>query len=165
MKKSKSVRTVKKDRKKEKPAKPAKKTRNREYEPIRQKLVSDKEMILKRVQSRSAEVKSLSETEVRDNVDLASDDYEKEVLYGLTDKELKGIKAIESALARIEGNTFGICEGCKKKINRERLLVVPSARFCIVCQNREEERARKERELVGQRESVGSFEGYHEEEE
>jgi len=38
---------------------------------------------------------------------------------------------VQSALARIEGGTFGICEVCKKPIEEARLDASPTARTCI----------------------------------
>ncbi|MCR4285675.1 MAG: TraR/DksA family transcriptional regulator [Candidatus Kaiserbacteria bacterium] len=39
---------------------------------------------------------------------------------------------IQSALARIETGTFGICEVCKNEIEEKRLAVSPTARTCMV---------------------------------
>ena len=45
---------------------------------------------------------------------------------------------ILEALERIDGGTFGQCEGCGVWIRKERLKAVPYARNCIDCQRKEE---------------------------
>ncbi|MFA6190456.1 MAG: TraR/DksA C4-type zinc finger protein [Candidatus Staskawiczbacteria bacterium] len=43
------------------------------------------------------------------------------------------LKDVNSALEKIENNTYGICEGCGKKIDEERLLACPDAKTCLKC--------------------------------
>jgi DnaK suppressor protein len=38
---------------------------------------------------------------------------------------------IEHALGRMENGTYGICEACGARIDAERLLARPAARFCL----------------------------------
>lgn len=47
--------------------------------------------------------------------------------------ELK-LRAINSALEKIENNNYGTCEACKKEMSKERLLACPEAKTCIGCQ-------------------------------
>ena len=44
------------------------------------------------------------------------------------------LKDIGRALEKIEKGNYGKCEKCKKDIPRERLEIVPEARFCLNCQ-------------------------------
>jgi RNA polymerase-binding transcription factor DksA len=46
------------------------------------------------------------------------------------------LKDINSALEKIEGKKYGICEKCGKKISTERLKVCPEAKFCIKCEKK-----------------------------
>ncbi len=46
--------------------------------------------------------------------------------------ELK-LKDVNSALEKMENGTYGICEGCGKPIDEERLLACPEARNCLKC--------------------------------
>ena len=41
---------------------------------------------------------------------------------------------VQAALRRIDAGTFGICDGCEDNIDRKRLIAVPWALSCIVCQ-------------------------------
>jgi DnaK suppressor protein len=43
------------------------------------------------------------------------------------------LKNVNSALEKIENNTYGICEKCGKEIDEERLHACPEARICIKC--------------------------------
>ncbi len=53
------------------------------------------------------------------------------------------LRAVESALRRIEHNKFGVCQACEEPIGEKRLLIVPTATHCISCQCELEERAKK----------------------
>ena len=46
----------------------------------------------------------------------------------------------ESALARIEAGTYGICESCGQPIGKARLQAFPRAVLCVTCKQREERR-------------------------
>ena len=65
--------------------------------------------------------------------DLASDTYEEEVELDLLENEHEILKEVNDALTRIEEGTFGICEECRQEISRERLQVLPYARYCLRC--------------------------------
>ena len=47
------------------------------------------------------------------------------------------------ALERIDRGEFGLCVGCGKEINAERLEAVPHARLCIECKSKEERQKNK----------------------
>jgi len=40
---------------------------------------------------------------------------------------------VERALRKIEKGNYGICEKCGKEIKKERLEVLPEAKFCSLC--------------------------------
>ncbi len=40
---------------------------------------------------------------------------------------------VELALKKIANNQYGICEICRKQINRKRLEILPTARYCLSC--------------------------------
>ena len=43
------------------------------------------------------------------------------------------LEYIESALAKIEKGSYGICEMCDEPIAKDRLNAKPHAKYCIVC--------------------------------
>ncbi|MFH1282404.1 MAG: TraR/DksA family transcriptional regulator [bacterium] len=81
-----------------------------------------------------------NEGEVGDEADVASSSLEKEITFELNDNERVMLDNIESALAKIDRNVFGLCESCRKKITETRLKAMPFARFCISCQSKSEQK-------------------------
>ncbi len=75
--------------------------------------------------------------------DIGTDNYEQEFTLGLIQNEEEALHDIDEALAKISEGTYGLCEGCDKKIPKARLKVVPHARLCIECQRKEELRSKK----------------------
>jgi len=70
--------------------------------------------------------------------DLGTDSFEQDVSLGLMENESDEIHEIEEALERIREGIFGLCEGCRKKIPKERLRAIPYTRLCVNCKKREE---------------------------
>ena len=50
------------------------------------------------------------------------------------------LQNISAALDRIENNEFGICQSCEEDINRKRLEFDPTAKLCIECATKAEQR-------------------------
>jgi RNA polymerase-binding transcription factor len=63
--------------------------------------------------------------------DMGTDNYEQEFTLGLVEKDRNLLREINSALAKIQNGTFGICEGTGKPIARPRLEAQPWARYSI----------------------------------
>jgi DnaK suppressor protein len=51
--------------------------------------------------------------------------------------DIRLLRAIEDALARISHDTFGVCEVCKRDISKARLEAVPWTRLCRECKENE----------------------------
>jgi DnaK suppressor protein len=49
------------------------------------------------------------------------------------DSVRRDLSEIESALARVDAGTYGLCVQCGSAIAPERLQLRPAARLCIVC--------------------------------
>lgn len=41
---------------------------------------------------------------------------------------------VEAALARMDTGGYGVCHLCRGRVERDRLLIVPQARYCARCQ-------------------------------
>ena len=73
-----------------------------------------------------------------DLVDQANADTEAELQIRLQQTDLRLLRAIEEALARVRHGTFGTCEACRNPISRARLEAVPWTRHCRDCKEREQ---------------------------
>jgi DnaK suppressor protein len=69
-----------------------------------------------------------------DSADLAFDSGSEEVTSQLAELESRELSQIERALARLKQGTYGVCEGCQKKIPVARLNALPFSTTCIECQ-------------------------------
>jgi DnaK suppressor protein len=106
-------------------------------------LLSLKQEILKNLASESEDFRTIIENmDPKDLADIAADDIDRKTLEALGTQELRRLQLIESALARIENDKYGLCARCSKKIPRERLEAIPYALLCIECKSSEERRNR-----------------------
>lgn len=58
----------------------------------------------------------------------------REVAIRNLDRESTLLKQVQSALARIEDGSFGVCLRCDEPIPERRLRAVPWAAYCVPCQ-------------------------------
>ena len=70
-----------------------------------------------------------------DLVDHAAAALEADLQVRLRETDSKLLRAIEEALGRIERNTFGVCQACRKPISAARLDAVPWSRLCRECKD------------------------------
>jgi DnaK suppressor protein len=63
--------------------------------------------------------------------DMGTDSYEQEFTLGLVEKERTLLREINSALAKIQAGTYGICEGTGAPIGKPRLEAQPWAKYSI----------------------------------
>src|SRR5438270_975891 len=69
-----------------------------------------------------------------DSADLAFDTGSEEVASQLAELEARELNQIERSLHRLKQGTYGVCEGCHKKIPVARLNALPFITTCIQCQ-------------------------------
>ena len=70
--------------------------------------------------------------------DVASDNFDRELILGLASKEQDLLNLVDTALGKIKEGTFGLCERTFKPISKKRLQVMPYARLSIEAQELEE---------------------------
>ena len=75
---------------------------------------------------------------VNDSIDEATSNTTQRILSQLSNISQHTIIAIDTALRKIDENTFGICISCGKSIDIERLNSIPWTTKCINCKNIEE---------------------------
>lgn len=73
-----------------------------------------------------------------DLADRATEHYNKEFLYSLSDKDRQILRMVEEALERLDAGTFGECQDCGDEIAERRLKAIPWARLCLDCQEKQE---------------------------
>jgi DnaK suppressor protein len=71
--------------------------------------------------------------------DLGSDAMEREKEFLMASVEGRLLRDIDDALRKIHKKEYGTCELCGAKIVKDRLEIVPQARLCLPCQQKEEE--------------------------
>lgn len=75
-----------------------------------------------------------------DLVDVATESFEREKELALESGVQGILQMVEEALQKVQQGTYGVCEGCGKPIDGNRLRAIPYARLCITCKEREERR-------------------------
>ncbi|MEZ4386510.1 MAG: TraR/DksA family transcriptional regulator [Candidatus Krumholzibacteriia bacterium] len=120
--------------------------RKTELQRFRKLLLAEKERVSqsmaqheKAIRGRDAADAGAGRAHSNHMADQGSDEYQYEATIHTAAAEGRYLYHIEEALARIEDGTYGLCEGCHDKIGMERLKVLPHARLCIDCKEKEEE--------------------------
>jgi DnaK suppressor protein len=74
-----------------------------------------------------------------DLADQANAEAEAELYIRLHQTDIRLLRAIKDALARISQNMFGMCEVCGRAISKARLEAVPWTRLCKDCKEHEKD--------------------------
>lgn len=77
---------------------------------------------------------SVDDSETPDPVDLAVQNYSKNVMLAVSENDSRQLQMIDEALVRIEDEEYGTCQNCSKEIMPKRLQAVPWAKYCLDCQ-------------------------------
>jgi DnaK suppressor protein len=112
-----------------------------------------KKLILKQREEITEEIKRISEDVLKKSpkdasgdisgytyhiADVATDTFDREFSLKIATDEYNLLYELDEALKRLEEDTYGICEACKKPIAKTRLKVIPYTRLCIKCQKAKE---------------------------
>lgn len=73
-----------------------------------------------------------------DTADEAIGDALADINLAIIDRHIREIRDIEAARGRIKDGSFGACVDCGNEIGFERLQAYPTAKRCLVCQQRRE---------------------------
>ncbi|MFN3822057.1 MAG: TraR/DksA family transcriptional regulator [bacterium] len=119
----------------------------KDAEYFRQIIIQKRETILRQLGLLTEATRSASQEIMNDNstyslhmADQGTDAQEREKLFLLASREGRYLKYLERALRMIDEGTYGICTDCGQPIEKRRLEVVPTARLCIACKQKEEQR-------------------------
>jgi len=75
--------------------------------------------------------------------DMGTDAMEREKAFLFASSEGRALYDVDEALRRLYKGEYGTCESCAKPIAPQRLEVVPHARLCISCKEKEEKAGRR----------------------
>ncbi|MFA6433091.1 MAG: TraR/DksA C4-type zinc finger protein [Elusimicrobiales bacterium] len=113
----------------------------KELEEIKFKLNEMRENLSKNVEDKKN--LDMLEPEVGDSIDQATQSLDKEILFELSDNERKTLDNIDASLRKLDNGIYGVCEHCKRGIDKKRLKALPSARYCLPCQSGAEKSRRE----------------------
>jgi len=108
--------------------------RKRELNRFRKQLLTKREELFSRVKAARTTAKEATDADAPDLGDRALTSVSLDLSYQLSTGEREIVRRIDVALDRIEGETYGVCLNCEKKVQIGRLEAVPWARHCIECQ-------------------------------
>lgn len=113
------------------------------YQEMKQSLHKCRAEIIKTFVANNESFKQIIESvDPKDFGDIASEDTDRKMLESMSEKDIKRMQLIDSALARIEQGKYGKCIKCAKKIPDDRLRAIPYALMCIECQSEVERKKR-----------------------
>jgi len=98
---------------------------------VKEKLLAERELLIRKLKGNDL---SVDDAETPDPVDLAVRNYSKNLMLAVSENETKQLALIDEAVMRIDDNEYGHCQNCKKQINAKRIAAIPSARYCLDCQ-------------------------------
>lgn len=103
------------------------------------KILEDKRTtLIKNAQQTFAEDMALDSNDLPDEMDLASSEYIQSFTFRLRGRERTFLEKINTALKKIEDDTFGTCENCEEPISLKRLEARPETTLCIRCKEDQE---------------------------
>jgi len=109
-----------------------------EIDEIRQYLVSRRDELTRTLDGDLNSLKNFRVKTFGDMADVALDSAHGEINSQIAEVESKELTKIEHALQRIEDGEYGICEECKEEIPSVRLIALPYAICCVICQRKRE---------------------------
>ena len=115
-------------------------------ESMKKILLKMKEELLKDLSKDLKSERNDFDTEIGDFYDNADTERGRQLFHLLSGREREKLLLIDDALERIEDGSYGTCEDCGKKINRERLKIMPFAKLCVACQSDVEKQSAKMKE-------------------
>lgn len=116
----------------------------KQLQQLQQRLRNRREELREIIHRELANASREDYTELAGMVHDAGDESFAELLRGINlttrARELDEIRDVEAALERIRNGTYGRCLDCGDAITYERLDAYPTAKRCITCQSRHENR-------------------------
>jgi len=133
------------------PAAPVNKVMKKDHKHFENRLLAERQRLLKELGYLEQNVLKQNQRDSSGDLsgysfhmaDLGTDAMEREKAFLFASAEGRAIYDVDEALRRLYNGVYGTCESCGQPIARERLEVVPHARLCVRCKEREEKAARR----------------------
>lgn len=106
----------------------------------REKILREMGMLTEATRNSLQEVTGENSTYSLHMADQGTDASEREKSYMLASREGRYLKYLNRALEMIREKTYGFCSDCGEPIQKKRLELVPTARLCVACKKKEEQR-------------------------
>ena len=106
---------------------------------FRDRLVGRRERLMGQVQEAERYSRERDSEATQDPADMAANAYTKELMVSMSDNDRQLLKLIDEAVERMEAGTYSKCVRCGTVLPEKRLEAVPWARFCISCQDLQEQ--------------------------
>jgi DnaK suppressor protein len=100
---------------------------------FRDKLEEIRFTLIGGVQEKNKSKKGNLNEQVADIADDAVQSYDRQLMMGLGEKELRKLKLVEEAIKKVGAGQYGICLECEGLIPEVRLTVIPYTPYCVVC--------------------------------
>jgi DnaK suppressor protein len=127
-------------KKQTKKAAPRRRKTPAELRKFKKALAKQREELLAAYHAAKGDSRNRIEDGTEDYIDYAVSSYDREFLLSLTELEQKQLELVEDALKRLERRTdYGSCAHCREEIPSKRLEVQPWARYCLRCQELDEQ--------------------------
>ncbi len=130
------------------------KTQKKVTRELRSRLYDRRDRITEGIRCRIQECNDSGGYRLPDVIDIASLASTEQLGALVAKAELRELREIDDALARIDSGRYGVCKHCGGSIRKDRLKALPYATLCVKCKELEEEGY----DLEGQ----GSVQGYRE---
>ena len=115
------------------------KVAERSREALRERLLNQRQEILDLYEHDLRVGQESSDEASEDIVDRANNAYQREFMFNLSGGERQILIQIEGALERLDSGEYGTCGHCGVPIGAKRLKAIPWARYCVACQEKEEQ--------------------------
>lgn len=111
---------------------------NKELEQMEKLLLARKNVLLRKVEERFKKYRDDNSGKLTDIAEIASSVLNGDLEMLLAEEDVRELKQIEDALARIRAGHYGVCEQCGRSIKKARLKAIPFATLCVSCKEEEE---------------------------
>lgn len=119
-------------------AAPAKPLTKKELLKFRELLDEKRRAVLDRARKTLTEDMQLDPSDLPDEMDLASAEYNQSFEFRLRGRDKALLGKLDLALKKIDDGTFGQCESCEEPIGKKRLEARPETGLCIRCKEDQE---------------------------